>query len=47
LSDSPYPYAKDFLSIDLFAADLYRQTLLQKNGTVIPDEYHAGIVIVD
>ena len=47
LSDSPYPYAKDFLSIDLFAADLYRQTLLQKNGTVIPDEDHAGIVIVD
>ena len=47
LSDSPCPYAKDFLSFDLFAADLYRQVLLQKTGTLIPDEYHAGIVIID
>ena len=47
LSDSPYPYAKDFLSIDFFAADLYRQTLLQKTSIAIPDEYHAGIVIAD
>ncbi len=47
LSDSPCPYAKDFLSIDFLAADLYRQTLLHKTGTLVPDEYHAGIVIVD
>lgn len=47
LSDSPYPYAKDFLSIDFFAADLYRQILFSKTGALIPDEYHAGIVIMD
>ncbi len=47
LSDSPCPYAKDFLSIDFLAADLYRQTLLHKTGTLVPDEYHAGIVIAD
>ena len=47
LDDSPYSYAKDFLAIDFFAADLYRHILLTKTGTVIPDEYHAGIMILD
>lgn len=38
--------ALDCFQTDLLAADIYRQTLFHKTGIRLPDEYHAGVVIL-
>jgi len=40
------PLAKQMLSEDLFAAHLYNQAVYEKYGTLLPNEYQKGIIII-
>lgn len=39
-------YALDCFQTDLLAADIYRQTVFQKLGCLLPDEYRSGIQMI-